>query len=331
MNLLSPLIRQYALVVTVNLAILTSGMSIAWPSPSLVKLQNPIDTPLSRPITVEEGSWIVSSGYLLASVTCVFGGMFIDTIGRKNCILLVTIPKFFMAIFLIFANEVWMFILCRAVMNVIDSFLLIVVPIYVSEIASKDHRGALGTILQLFSSIGTLFSLSVGPFLPYSTFSIVYAGVLAVATVPLLFLPETPFHMYSKGRLVEAMRILKRIRNTDVQAKQELEDYVIFSDEKKKKLDKSALFKNKTFLKALSLSILLSVGTQAIGINCVNFYLQTIMEASNTSLPSEVGSVIVGAIQILACVGTTLIMNLFRRRTILLSSLIGFFIGMVSA
>ena len=62
--------------------------------------------------------------------------MFIDTIGRKNCVLMAAVPKLVMAIVLIFANEVWIFILCRVIMTVADALVLAVVPIYASEIAS---------------------------------------------------------------------------------------------------------------------------------------------------------------------------------------------------
>lgn len=47
-------------------------MSIAWPSPVILKLQNGTDTPFSRPITNEESSWTVSGGYLLSITSKLF-------------------------------------------------------------------------------------------------------------------------------------------------------------------------------------------------------------------------------------------------------------------
>lgn len=52
-----------------NFAVLASGMSIGWPSPTMVKLRNPDETPLEKPITVEEESWLISLGYLLSIVS----------------------------------------------------------------------------------------------------------------------------------------------------------------------------------------------------------------------------------------------------------------------
>ena len=102
------------------------------------------------------------------------------------------------------------------------------------------------------------------------------------------------------------------------------------SKNKKEKIDKIALFRNKLFLKALALGISLGAGSQLIGINAVMFYVQTIIEAANTSVPPEIASVIVGVIQVVGSFCTTFITYRFGRRMILLYTLVGIFIGMVS-
>ncbi|XP_050357602.1 facilitated trehalose transporter Tret1-like isoform X2 [Nymphalis io] len=310
------------------MAVVTSGMSLAWPSPVLVKLRNDTVTPLPRPITEEEGSWIVAGGFLCAMFTNVFGGMLLDLIGRKYCLLLASLPKLCMALLLIFADKVWIFIFSRAVMAVVDSFVFITVPVYASEIASKDHRGALGTFLQVFSSLGIVITLSVGPFLSYANFSIVMASVIAVTTVPLFFLPDTPFHLYSKGHTEEAIKVLNQLRGSELLAKQEIEEYEI-SKKNEEKVDKIALLKNRMFLKSVSLGFLVAGGAQLVGFNAVSFYLQTILESTKTSVKSEIASVIIGVIQVLASFCTTLIMNKFGRRSILMTSLSGMFVGML--
>lgn len=111
-------------------------------------------------------------------------------------------------------------------------------------------------------------------------------------------------------------------------AKEELEEYKI-SECKKEKISKSTLLKNKTFLKAVSLGFVLGTGSQLIGSNAINFYLQSILESTNTNVPSEISSVIIGIIQVLASFSTTLIMNTFGRRTILLTALVGTLLGLV--
>lgn len=65
--------------------------------------------------------------------------MLLDGIGRKYCLLLISVPKFLMTLFLIFATEVWMLILSRSLLICIDCFTFIAVPIYASEIASVSN------------------------------------------------------------------------------------------------------------------------------------------------------------------------------------------------
>ncbi|XP_039760879.1 facilitated trehalose transporter Tret1-like isoform X2 [Pararge aegeria] len=327
-NLSPSLIRQYAVVITVNLGVVTTGMSLAWPSPILVKLRNETETPLSRPITEEEGSWIVSGGFLVAVFGNLLGGMLLDAIGRKYCFLLLCLPKFLTSMLFIFATEVWMLILGRVVIATADSFLFMVAPIYASEIASKEHRGSLGTFMQIFSTLGIVVTLSAGPYLSYKAFNIVLASAIAVSTLPVLCLPDSPFYLYSKGRSEEALEVLLQIRASEAIAKEELQEYQD-SNRNKEKIDKKLLFKNKTFLKSLSLGFLLFIGSQLVGFNAVQFYLQTILESTKTSVKPELASVIIGIIQVFASFCTPLFLTKFGRRPVLLGSLSGMFLGML--
>ncbi|XP_045488420.1 facilitated trehalose transporter Tret1 isoform X2 [Pieris rapae] len=325
---LSPeIIRQYSSVFIVNLSVLTTGMSVGWSSPMLVKLADPLQTPLSRPITENEASWIVSLGYLISSFSNVIGSFLLDKIGRKYSVLACAVPKLSMAIFLIFVTEVWMVIFARAFMLLNDCFLFCVVPVYAAEIASKTQRGSLGTFLQLFSSLGVVITLSVGPFVSYYTYSYILLAMVVITTIPVLILPESPFFQYSQGKTDEALKTLTEIRGSETQAKLELEDYEK-SAENSIKISKVELLKNKIFLKSLLLCFLLYGGSQLVGFNAVSFYLQTILISTKTNVAPEIASVIIGVIQTMGSLSVTLLTAIFERKRILILSLSGMFIGM---
>lgn len=57
----------------------------------------------------------------------------------------------------------------------------------------------MGTFLQIFSSLGVVLTMSVGPFVSYTTYSIVFAAMNLFMSIPVLFLPDSPFFLYSKG------------------------------------------------------------------------------------------------------------------------------------
>ncbi|CAK1594665.1 unnamed protein product [Parnassius mnemosyne] len=324
----SPRLRQYAVILLVNLSVLTTGMSLGWPSPMIVKLRNATETPLYRPITDEEGSWIVSVGFLCSVFTNLVLGMLLDCIGRKYCVMLTCVPKIIVSILFIFATDVWMLVLGRAFIGIGDFFLFSVVPVYASEIASKDMRGILCTFQQVFSSLGIVISLSVGPFTSYRTFSIVFAAIILITSIPLFFLPDSPYFLYSKGRTNKAIEVLKLLRGTDQAAKEEIAEYAISMNNEK--VDKMKLFKNRLVLKSLGISMVFCAGSQLIGFNAVSFYLQTILISTKTNVMPEIASVIIGLIQFFASCCTTLVTERFNRKHILISSLIGMLIGMVA-
>ncbi|CAG4967167.1 unnamed protein product [Parnassius apollo] len=323
----SAALRQYVVVILVNLSVLTTGMSVAWPSPMLVKLRNATETPLYRPITEEEGSWIVSVGSICTVFSNFFLGMLLDCIGRKYCVILTCVPKMLSCILFIFATDVWMLILGRALIGMTDSLVFTVVPVYASEVASKDMRGALGTFLQIFSSLGIVISLSVGPFVSYSTYNIVFAAITLLTSVPLIFLPDSPYFLYSKGNTDEAREVLQVLRGSKQLAMDEIAMYA--SSMNNEKVDKIKLLRNRVVLKSLVIVMVLCAGSQLVGFNAVSFYLQTILISTKTNVMPEIASVIIGLIQLFASFCTTFLTKRFKRKHILISSLLGMMIGLI--
>lgn len=96
-------------------------------------------------------------------------------------------------------------------------------------------------------------------------------------------------------------------------------------------INKWALLKDRTVLKAGGIILFLSIAQQLSGTNAINLYLQSIFDAANTSVSSEYSSLIIGFIQLLACVITFFITDRFGRKPILCTAMVGMAIGMVSS
>ncbi|KAM3959866.1 facilitated trehalose transporter Tret1-like [Aphomia sociella] len=322
----SPLLRQYAIVIIANFSVLCTGLNLAWPSPVLVKISNVNQTIFARPISKEEGSWIVSIGFLVSLFFSFLPAVLLDRIGRKRCIILSCVPKLATCLLFTFATEIWILLLGRAIGAVADVFSFTVVPTYTSEIASKEIRGALGTILQILCSLGILMMLNIGPFTPYFTLNLIYTGIVVVLTIPLLFLPDSPYFLFSKGRKEEALKLLTFLRGSEALANEEIKEYAITAEVKP---NKKEILKDKQFLKAFGIVVVLSVGSQFIGFNAVTFYLQTVLESTQTSVKPEIASVIIGCIQLAASLCTTLVTDRFGRKPILGITLVGTAVGMI--
>ncbi|KAJ8715693.1 hypothetical protein PYW07_010175 [Mythimna separata] len=320
-----PILKQYLIIITANLAFICMGLSVAWSSPVIVKLKNETETVLSRPITDEEGSWIVSIGGVVGLAMSVSVGFLMDRFGRKTCIILGFLPRLVMCFLLMFATEVWVLYFGRAIDGFANVLVFSVVPTYASEIASKEIRGALGTMSQVASALGMLIFLSIGPFMSYFELHLIYTIIVASICVPMWFIPETPYYLYSRGRKEDSLRLLKSLRGSEDLANEEYKLYSL----NEPNISLREVFKDRTTLKTLGKVIFLSIFLELIGYNAVMFYMQTVMESTQTSVGEDVASVVCGCIQLLACFCTILVTDRFGRKPVLITSLFGMAVGML--
>lgn len=65
----------------------------------------------------------------------------VDRIGRKFTIILACVPKVVSGLLYVFATEVWMLLLGRAIAGASDAIVFTVLPMYASEIASVSRLG----------------------------------------------------------------------------------------------------------------------------------------------------------------------------------------------
>ncbi|CAK1540968.1 unnamed protein product [Leptosia nina] len=318
-------LRQYIIIISVNLTGIGMGMTFSWTSPMLVKLMNE-DTQFSKRVTEEEASWLASLGFL-CSIICLPGFYWlVGLLGRKKMMLYLSLARACVNMLYIFASEIWTLFIVRAATGALEIGILTNLPAYNAEIASKQIRGALGTMGQLSTAIGMLIMLSVGPYASYQMVNIVYQCVVTIGLIPLFFIPESPFCMLRKGRTDEALKILTYLRGSELTAQEEMKQMTAVYDQK---VDKRILFKDIVFLKTLGIVTILSTGYQMIGYCSVTLYLQTILEVTGTSISSEVVSVIFGVMQIFACFVTTLLSDRAGRKPILVSTLAGMAVGMI--
>ncbi|KAL4708535.1 hypothetical protein ACJJTC_014143 [Scirpophaga incertulas] len=323
----NPSVRQYLIVITANLNVFAIGLAIAWPSSMIVKLRNEEETVLDKPITEEEGSWIVSIGFLVGGILNFVPALTTDILGRKYSIIILNFPSVIGYLLLIFASELWHLILGRALVGASMLFLLTVIPAYASEISSTSIRGSLGTCLQVMCALGFVTMMSIGPYVSYLAVNIFCICFVITGLICTFFLPETPYFLYRKGRTFESLNTLIFLRGSEKVAMDELKEYEV--DDIDQAVSKRELIKNPIFLKSLGLIMVIGIATQLIGFAVVKFYLETIIEMTQTSLSSKISSVIVGLIELVAAVITSAYTDRFGRKPIFIISLIGMAIGMV--
>ncbi|KAK7406175.1 hypothetical protein VNO78_07795 [Psophocarpus tetragonolobus] len=209
-----------------------------------------------------------------------------------------------------FAQNVWM---------------LISVPIYVSEVAPYKYRGALNMMCQMAITIG-IFVANVLNFLfakikngegwHYSL------GCAAVPTIMIiigaLFLPYSPSSLIERGQDEKAKEELKKIRGTE-DIEEELKDLVAASEVSKAVKRPWASLLERHYRPHLTMAIAIPFFQQLTGMNVIAFYAPVLFKTKGFGATASLMSAMVtGACNTVATLVSIFPVDKFGRRTLFL-------------
>lgn len=209
------------------------------------------------------------------------------------------------------------------------------VPLFLSEIAPVQHRGAVNILFQLFVTIGIFFANLVN----YATSKYHPHGwrvSLGLAGVPAMFLfagsliiTETPSSLVERGKEIKAKSTLKRIRGVD-DVDPEFRQIVLACHIASKVKHPFKELMKRYSMPPLIIGILMQVFQQFTGINAIMFYapvlFQTVGFKNDASLLS---SVITGIVNVLSTLVSIYAVDKVGRRILLLQACVQMFISQV--
>ncbi|TVU31680.1 hypothetical protein EJB05_23378, partial [Eragrostis curvula] len=177
------------------------------------------------------------------------------------------------------AVNVPMLLLNRILLGVGLGFTNQSIPLYLSEMAPPQYRGAINNGFELSLSLGVLFANILNYFVVRITAGWGWRISLSIAAVPAtfltigaIFLPETPsFIIHRHGDVNKARILLQKLRGT-TSVQNELDDLVAASNlSKTTQYPFRKIFKRK-YRPQLVTALLIPFFTQVTGINVMNFY-----------------------------------------------------------
>lgn len=278
------------------------------------------------PVDGEEYGWIGSFMTLGGMVMCLPIGFICDLIGRKIAMLLTIIPFTIGWLLIIFCSNIEMIYAGRFLTGLAGGAFCVSAPMYTSEIAQKEIRGTLGSYFQLLLTVGILFAYVIGAFVTPQVLAIICACVPLAFGVIFFIQPETPVYSLKKGNEEAASAALRRLRGPFYDVDSEIKEIkTLLAEEKENHISFSQSFKKR----ATKISLLICFGLmffqQLGGINAVIFYVGTIFEQAGASLSSTDATILVGVMQVIATFISSLIIDRFGRKILLLAS--GFFMA----
>src|SRR5947208_2256785 len=301
---------------------------------------------LTKAFGLVPGSWspVNGLGFTVASlligcfIGAFFAGRLADIMGRRNTLMVAAALFLGGALVQGFSHSHIVFLIARICGGMAVGAASVLSPAYISEVAPAEIRGRLTTVQQIMIITGLTAAFVVNFFLAagagVSTGSfwlgleawrwmfLMQALPAAIFLVALLFIPESPRYLVSKGREEHATSVLAKLFGSDIARAKFEEIRSTFSAEHRPRLSDVLMpsggrgFLGVRFI--VWVGIMLAVFQQLVGINVIFYYGATLWKlAGFTEQQSLLINIVSGAVSIAACFITIAVIDKIGRKPLL--------------
>lgn len=153
-----------------------------------------------------------------ATAITTFSGVLSDSLGRRPMLIISSLMYFTSGLIMAWAPNVYVLLLARLLDGFAIGLAVILTPVYISETAPSEIRGLLNTIPQFVGSGGMflayclVFAMSLKESPSWrSMLGVICGPSFGYLLLAVFFLPESPRWLVSKGRMLEAKKVLQRL------------------------------------------------------------------------------------------------------------------------
>jgi sugar porter (SP) family MFS transporter len=268
---------------------------------------------------------IVSSLLLGAMLGAAVAGPLSDRVGRRKLIIAAGTIFTAGAILAAVAPSVGVLLAARFVLGIAVGCAALVVPLYLSEIAPTEIRGAISSLNQLMIVGGILAAYLVNAVLASSEAWRVMVGLAVVPSILLLvgmfWMPETPRFLVHAGEEDEAREVLEEVRDG---GRPEQEITEIQEVEREEQGGGLRELTAGWVRPALLVAIGLAVFQQLIGINTIIYYAPTTLTNVGYSDQAAIyANIVIGLLNVAMTVVAIRLVDRIGRKPLLLAGLVG--------
>ncbi|CAO2203025.1 unnamed protein product [Urochloa humidicola] len=269
---------------------------------------------------------ILTAGAMLGAFA---SGTVADQVGRKCAMAISDLLCILGYVLITFSQSVLWLDIGRLSIGCGIGFLSYLVPVYISEIAPKNLRGAFATVNPLMVCCGSSFAYVLGTFVTWQTLAIIGVAPCLLQLVGLVVIPESPRWLARIGHPGEFEATLQTLRGKGIDISEEAAEIKDFTEKlqhqpKSKILD---LF-HKEYIHALTVGVGLMVLQQFGGMNAIYFYANEIFVSAGFS-SGNTGMLAMVVVQAPMTGVTVLLMDKTGRRPLLMISAVGTCLGCV--
>jgi len=223
-------------------------------------------------------AWVVSGIILGAAIGAIGSGFLSDKVGRKKVVFIEAVIFTAGSLGCALSITATQLILFRFVLGLAVGGASALVPLYLSEMAPKEIRGALSALNQVMIITGIVMASIIGYILTSSADG--WRIMLGLGVVPsiimalgALMIPESPRWLIAKNKEAEARAVLLKTRSQTIAEEEiiEIKRVVALEDKGIREIT------DKWVRPLLWLGIFLAILQQFTGINAVVYFTPTIL------------------------------------------------------
>lgn len=260
---------------------------------------------------------------------CLLSGWLLEKFGRRTTHYIICAPFLIGWILIAAAYNLSLILFGRLLTGLCVGLLGPLGPVYISETSEPRYRGFFLAGISLALSTGIMFTHVVGTFISWQWTSAICSLFPVLSVVLLLFVPESPTWLISKGRVEDGVKSFYWLRGYGDEAKTELKgiiDNKIEADSKPTLtwLEKIKDLQSPELLKPLFIMIIFFVTCQFSGVNAIAFYSIDIVEkAVGKGIDHYLAMSVIDILRLVASVVACVVCKQYGRRPLCMIS--GFF------
>ncbi|XP_069184553.1 facilitated trehalose transporter Tret1-2 homolog [Procambarus clarkii] len=302
---------------------LSIGLAVAFSGITLPQLTNPDTddlflTPLNQALY---GSLV----FLGLSVGCCVVGPVMMSLGHRITFLLIVPISVAFWFLLAFSPRVWVLLTSRVLIGFTIGVTSSATVVYVIEIAHQDIRRALSGFLLLSRQVGILLTSVVGiSNLSWREMGYLYICVTAIPFFGLIFLPNSPRWLVTRGRVSDAEKALYFFRGKHYDFQPELKAIVEQSENSSRGTSnywqQLRIIKEPSVYRIFCLMSFLILCVAFDGSYSLTAYLVPIFKTMKTSLDPYTCSIIFGVVRLVGTFFFLCVTDRLGRRPLIIVS-----------